>query len=54
MDGKAAADGPDGEEAGRKRAKRVGKDPTVDTTFLMDRDREAQEEELKAQLKKVR
>lgn len=39
--------------AKRPKFSKLGKDPTVSTNFLPDKDRELQEEELRQQLKKV-
>lgn len=49
--GAAAEDGP---AAKRPKFSKLGKDPGVATNFLPDKDRELQEEELRAQLKRVR
>lgn len=48
--GAAAEDGP---AAKRPKFSKLGKDPGVATNFLPDKDRELQEEELRAQLKRV-
>ncbi len=39
--------------AKKSKLAKLGKDPTVSTDFLPDRDREEQEEQLRNQLKKV-
>jgi protein FAM50 len=51
----AAAAGPGDEGPASKRVKfsKLGKDPGVATSFLPDKDREMQEEELRQQLKRV-
>lgn len=47
----AAADGGGGGAAGRGRYSRLGKDPSVRTDFLPDKDRQRAEEELREKLK---
>lgn len=42
------------QQAKRTKFAKLGKDPNVDTTFLLDKDREMVEEEMKLQLRKVR
>ncbi len=54
-DDAAAADNGDGSgngNGGMRRFATLGKDPTVRTDFLPDKDRQRQEEELREQLKK--
>ena len=47
-----AADERDAEEREQLRLKKLGKDPTARTDFLPDKEREAEEEAVRAQLKK--
>lgn len=47
-----AAEGEDASEKEQLRLKKVGKDPTARTDFLPDKEREAEEAAVRAQLKK--
>lgn len=49
--GGSGSGGEDGEGAARPRYSRLGKDPTVRTDFLPDKDRQREEDELREKLK---